>query len=57
MITSEHGRGSIRSTLGAVPRRDQVLLAKTLVFGMVVLVVGQVVTFVAFLAGQRSNRR
>ena len=53
MMTSEHGSGAIRSTLAAVPRRHQVLLAKALVFGAVVLVVDQVVTFAAFLAGQQ----
>jgi ABC-type transport system involved in multi-copper enzyme maturation permease subunit len=53
MMTSEHGSGAIRSTLAAVPRRHQVLLAKAVVFGAVVLVVDQVVTFGAFLAGQR----
>lgn len=53
MMTSEHGSGAIRSTLAAVPRRHEVLLAKALVFGVTVFVVNQVVTFAAFLAGQQ----
>ena len=53
MITSEHGSGSIRSTLAAVPRRHQVLLAKALVFGAVVFTVAELVTFAAFLVGQQ----
>jgi ABC-type transport system involved in multi-copper enzyme maturation permease subunit len=52
MITSEHGSGSIRSTLAAVPRRHEVLLAKAVVFGVVAFVVDEVVTFAAFLGGQ-----
>jgi len=56
MMTSEHGTGAIRSTLAAVPRRHQVLLAKALVFGVLVLVVDLVVTFAAFLAGQQVQQ-
>jgi ABC-2 type transport system permease protein len=53
MMTSEYGSGSIRSTLAAVPQRRLVLAAKALVFGAVVFVVDEVVTFAAFLAGQQ----
>ena len=52
MMTTEYGSGSIRSTLAAVPRRPLVLAAKALVFGLVALAVGEVVTLVTFLAGQ-----
>jgi len=53
MITSEHGNGSIRSTLAAVPQRHLVLIAKAIVFGAVVFVVDKIVTFAAFLTGQQ----
>jgi hypothetical protein len=56
MMTSEHGSGAIRSTLAAVPRRHQVLLAKALVFGGLVLAVDLAVTFAAFLAGQQVQQ-
>lgn len=56
MMTSEYGSGAIRSTLAAVPRRHEVLLAKALVFGVVVLVVNLVVTFTAFVAGQQVQQ-
>ena len=51
-VTSEYSTGSIRTTLWAVPRRPRVLAAKALVFGVVALVLGEVVGFVAFLIGQ-----
>jgi ABC-2 type transport system permease protein len=50
--TGEYGSGMIRSTLAAVPRRGRVLAAKTAVTGLVTLVLGEVLSFAAFLAGQ-----
>jgi ABC-2 type transport system permease protein len=51
-MTSEYSSGMIRSTLAAVPPRPLVLAAKAAVLGVVTLGVGEVVTFVAFLAGR-----
>ena len=53
MMSSEYSSDAIRSTLAAVPRRPMVLAAKALVFGSVAFVVDEVVTFAAFLAGQK----
>jgi ABC-2 type transport system permease protein len=50
--SGEYGSGMIRSTLAAVPRRGRVLAAKTAVTGLVTLVLGEVLSFAAFLAGQ-----
>jgi ABC-2 type transport system permease protein len=52
VMSGEYGTGAIRSTLAAVPRRPLLLATKAAVFGAVALVVGEVVTFVTFLAGQ-----
>lgn len=52
VITAEHGTGSIRATLSAVPNRPLVLGAKAVVFGLVALIVGEAVCVVSFLAGQ-----
>lgn len=52
VISSEYGTGMIRATLGAVPQRRAVLAAKGLVFGIVTLVVGEIVSFTAFGIGQ-----
>jgi ABC-type transport system involved in multi-copper enzyme maturation permease subunit len=51
-VTGEYSSGMIRSTLTAVPRRGLVLAAKAAVVGVVVLVVGEIGAFAAFLAGQ-----
>jgi ABC-2 type transport system permease protein len=53
MMTSEYTSGAIRSTFAAVPRRPMVLAAKAIVFAGAVLVTVEVVSFAAFLAGQR----
>jgi ABC-2 type transport system permease protein len=53
LITSEYATGQIRATLGATPQRLTVLAAKTAAFTGVVLVVGAVASFSAFLIGQR----
>lgn len=53
VVSAEYSTGTIRATLSAAPRRPLVLLAKCAVFGTVALVAGEVVSFVAFLIGQR----
>ncbi len=52
VISAEYGTGTIRATLSAAPRRPLVLVAKVLVFGVVALVVAEVVAFLAFFLGQ-----
>jgi ABC-type transport system involved in multi-copper enzyme maturation permease subunit len=51
-ISSEYSSGMIRTSLTAVPKRGRVLAAKSLVFAVVTFVVGEVVCFTAFFAGQ-----
>jgi ABC-2 type transport system permease protein len=51
-VTSEYGTGMIRASLAAVPRRSRFLAAKAVAFTAVVLVVGEVTAFAAFLLGQ-----
>ncbi|HEY3976282.1 MAG TPA: ABC transporter permease [Streptosporangiaceae bacterium] len=51
-ISSEYSSGMIRTSLIAVPKRGQVLAAKSLVFAVVTFVVGEVTCFAAFFAGQ-----
>jgi ABC-2 type transport system permease protein len=52
IITAEYSTGTIRATLAAVPNRPLVLATKAAAFGGVALLVGEVVSFVAFLTGQ-----
>jgi ABC-type transport system involved in multi-copper enzyme maturation permease subunit len=52
VITAEYGTGTIRASLAAVPDRRLLLAAKAAVFALVVLVVGEVVSFSAFFIGQ-----
>jgi ABC-type transport system involved in multi-copper enzyme maturation permease subunit len=52
VMSSEYGTGTIRATLSAAPRRLLVLVAKAIVFGVVALVVAEVVSFLAFFVGQ-----
>jgi len=52
VMSGEYGTGTIRATLSAAPRRPLVLVAKVIVFGVVALVVAEVVSFLAFFAGQ-----
>jgi hypothetical protein len=54
VMTGEYSSGMIRATLAAIPNRPLVLAAKAAVFGAVTLVVGEIVTFVAFLAGRAA---
>lgn len=51
-VSGEYATGMIRSTLGAVPKRVPVLLAKAAVLGAVVLAVMSVATLVTFLSSQ-----
>ncbi|MET7275758.1 ABC transporter permease [Streptomyces flaveolus] len=50
-IASEYSTGMIRASLLAVPRRVPVLTAKGAVFGLLVLVVGEVTAFGSFFIG------
>jgi len=52
VMSAEYGTGTIRATLSAAPRRTLVLIAKVIVFGVVALVVAEVVSFLAFFIGQ-----
>ncbi|GAB3936079.1 ABC transporter permease [Kribbella albertanoniae] len=49
VTAGEYSTGMIRSTLAAVPRRVPVLWAKSLIFGLVALVIGTIGVFAAFL--------
>jgi ABC-type transport system involved in multi-copper enzyme maturation permease subunit len=51
VITSEYSTGMIRASLLAVPRRVPMLAAKAVVFALVSLVIGVVVSFVSFFIG------
>jgi hypothetical protein len=53
VIAGEYSTGGIKSTLVAVPNRLRVLLAKTLVFGVVAWVVGTVTCFISFFVAMR----
>ncbi len=52
VMSAEYGTGTARATFAAAPRRVQVLLAKTAVFGVVALVVSEVTAFLSFFVGQ-----
>ena len=52
VVSAEYSTGTIRATLSATPRRPMVLAAKVLLFAVVTAVVGEVVSFAAFLLGQ-----
>ncbi|MGW3178884.1 hypothetical protein ACWDD9_06445 [Kitasatospora sp. NPDC001119] len=52
--SSEYTTGQIRTTLAAVPRRGQVLVAKALVVGGVSALLGQLLAFLTFLLGRRA---
>jgi ABC-2 type transport system permease protein len=51
VIASEYSTGMIRASLLAVPRRLPMFAAKSVVFGLLVLVVGVVVSFGSFFIG------
>ncbi len=52
IVTSEYGTGMIRTSLAATPQRTKFLAAKSLVVTAVLVVVGEITAFVAFLLGQ-----
>jgi ABC-2 type transport system permease protein len=52
VISAEYTTGMIRSTLQAQPRRLTVLAAKIAVFAVLMLVVGELLSFAAFLVGR-----
>lgn len=55
MVTaSEYSTGMIRSTLLASPHRVRMLAAKSVVFAVLVFVIGEVVAFVGFFIGQQT---
>ena len=51
VITSEYATGMIRASLLAVPHRVPMLAAKSVVFAVLVLVVGELVAFPSFFIG------
>jgi ABC-2 type transport system permease protein len=52
VIGGEYGTGTIRSSLAAMPRRGVLLTAKIAVVGLATLVIGEVLSVVAFFEGQ-----
>ena len=55
-MSGEYGSGTIRSSLGAMPRRGVLLGAKILVVGLGTLLIGEVLSFVSFFEGQAVLR-
>lgn len=55
-ITSEYATGMIRATFTAMPGRGRVLLAKALLVGVSVFVVGLVASAISFVVGQHMLR-
>ncbi|MBO0747384.1 MAG: hypothetical protein J2O47_03475, partial [Acidimicrobiaceae bacterium] len=51
-IAGEYASGMIRTSLAAVPRRWRWLAAKCAVYTVVILVIGEIISFVAFFIGQ-----
>lgn len=51
VISSEYSTGMIKASLLAVPKRIPVLVAKGIVFGLLILVVGEIVCFASFFVG------
>jgi ABC-2 type transport system permease protein len=56
VMSAEYGTGTIRSTLAAIPNRPLVLATKSAVFAVIALVMGEVLSFIAFLVGQALLR-
>lgn len=55
MITaSEYSTGMIRSTLLASPHRVRMLAAKSIVFTLLIVVIGEVIAFVGFFIGRQT---
>ena len=51
VLSSEYSTGAIRASLLAVPRRVPMLVAKVVMFAVVIFVVGEIVSFVAYFLG------
>lgn len=51
-VTSEYSTGMIRTSLAAVPKRIRMMSAKLLVFAVSAVIVGEVISLVAFSVGQ-----
>ena len=56
VVTSEYSTGTIRATFAALPRRRLVLVAKSLVTGVLVLTAGLLTAAACFLLGQSLLR-
>jgi ABC-2 type transport system permease protein len=52
VMSAEYTTGTIRATFSAAPRRPEVLVAKSLVFGSVALVAAMATSFLSFFLGQ-----
>jgi ABC-2 type transport system permease protein len=52
VIAGEYSSGMVRTSLAAVPRRWRFLAAKCAVFTAAIVVVGEIISFAAFLIGQ-----
>jgi ABC-2 type transport system permease protein len=52
VMSGEHGTGTIRSSLAAMPRRSVLLTAKITLVGLGALVVGESLGFILFFEGQ-----
>jgi hypothetical protein len=55
-MTSEYSSGMIRATLAAIPHRPLVVAAKAVVYGGVMLAVGEGAAFISFFAGGAGLR-
>lgn len=51
-VTSEYSTGMIRSSFTAVPKRIRMMSAKLLVFGVTALIIGEIISVIAFSVGQ-----
>ncbi len=52
VVSAEYTTGAIKSTLQAQPRRLTVLAAKSIVLAIVTFIVGEVLSFVAYMVGK-----
>jgi ABC-2 type transport system permease protein len=52
IVSAEYSTGTIRATFAAAPRRPLVLVAKVVLLGVIAFLVGEAVSFVAFVIGQ-----
>lgn len=52
IVAGEYSSGMVRTSLAAMPRRWRWLAAKAVVFTAAILVIGEIISFVAFFVGQ-----